>query len=265
MSPRLSFTFRTKPYVPPKPTAAQIAMLKKMHRWPPPVQKVVKPAKPEVVKDTVYSIHIERLSPAGDTVTLESIDAFVDLNTMGSRLIQKSSEKMSRVASGPNGMGVFAARDDQGKSEFLVTNPDLPNPVSEGDRAAQVSSLAGVASRLLAQAPSGSSANGCGYVRFDLEAKPGTGQMATVLANAFLPPAPDPSDADNAEPPAQQSDEEDEGESVREQMEMQARANRSQRSRPVAINVSLSQLTSEPAPLLSVTFGWAGKDQRLTF
>jgi hypothetical protein len=40
---------------------------------------------------------------------------------------------------------------------------------------------------------------------------------------------------------------------------------RKQRARPVAINVSLSQLTSETSPLLSVTFGWAGKDQKLSF
>ena len=29
--------------------------------------------------------------------------------------------------------------------------------------------------------------------------------------------------------------------------------------------LSLSQLASEKSPLLSVTFGWAGKDQRIAF
>jgi hypothetical protein len=47
--------------------------------------------------------------------------------------------------------------------------------------------------------------------------------------------------------------------------EMIRRQNRSQRARPVAINVSFSQLESESAPLLSVTLGWAGADQRLRF
>jgi hypothetical protein len=265
MTPRVAYSYRFKPYEPPKPTPAQIAMLVKQHRWPPPKPKPVpKPTKPVVEKDAVYSIHLERLGPATDTLTVETIDAYVDLQTMGARLVSKSSEKLARVGTGPNGIGVYAARDDSGKSDFLVLGPDLPAPASAADRQAQVSSLASTASRLLAQIPSGSQSIGCGYARFSLEAKPGSGQMATVFANAFLPPAPDPSDADNAEPPAQ-SDSDDDGEQMREELEQQARTNRSQRSRPVAINVSLSQLTSEPAPLLSVTFGWAGKDQRLSF
>ena len=265
MASQISYSYRFKPYEPPKPTPAQIAVLIKQHRWPPPKPKPVpKPATPVVQKDAVYLVHLEHLSPATDTLTIDSVDAYVDLQNMSSRLVSKSSEKLARVGTGPNGIGVYAARDDQGKSEFLVTGPDLPAPASASDRQAQVSTLAGTASRLLAQVPSGTTTVGCGYVRFSLEAKPGTGQMATIFANAFLPPAPDPSDADNAEPPAQ-SDSDDEGEQMREQLEQQGRANRSQRSRPLAVNVSLSQLTSEPAPLLCVTFGWAGKDQRLTF
>lgn len=265
MSTRVAYSYRFKPYEPPKPTPAQIAVLIKQHRWPPPKPKPVpKPAKPVVEKDAVYTVHLEHLSPATDTVTVETVDAYVDLQTMGARLISKSTEKLARVGAGPNGIGVYAARDDQGKSNFLVTGPDLPPPASPSDRQAQISSLASTAGRLLAQIPSGTTSVGCGYVRFSLEAKPGSGQMATVFANAFLPPAPDPSDADNAEPPAQ-SDSDDDGEQMREQLEQQARSNRSQRSRPVAVNVSLSQLTSEPAPLLSVTFGWAGKDQRIAF
>jgi hypothetical protein len=265
MASRVAYSYRFKPYEPPKPTPAQIAMLVKQHRWPPPKPKpAAKPATPVVQKDAVYLVHLEHLSPATDTLTIDTVDAYIDLQTMASRLVSKSTEKLARVGTGPNGIGVYAARDDAGKSDFLVTGPDLPAPASASDRQAQVSSLAGTAGRLLAQVPSGSTEVGCGYARFSLEAKPGSGQMATVFANAFLPPAPDPSDADNAEPPTQ-SDSDDEGEQMREELEQQARANRSQRSRPLAVNVSLSQLTSEPAPLLSVTFGWAGKDQRLSF
>ena len=267
LAPRVSLSYRFKPYEPPKPTPAQIALLIKQHRWPPPKPKpAAKPAKPVVQRDTVYQIHLEHLSPATDTVTIDLIDAYVDLQTMGARLISKSSEKLARVGTGPNGIGVYAARDEQGQTDFLVTGPELPPPASEADREAQVSRLAGAANRLVTQLPSGSARQGCGYVRFSLEAKPGAGQMGTVFASAFLPPAPDASDADSAEPPAQSDDsDDDQGMQVREELEEQARAKRSQRSRTVAINVSLSQLTSEPAPLLSVTFGWAGKDQRLTF
>ena len=264
MTQRLTFSFRTKPYVAPKPTPAQIQQLIKLHRWPPPKPVATKPVNQAPPKDSVYPVHFEHLSAAGDTVTLDTVDLFLDVQTMGTRLVSKASEKLGRVAQGPNGLGVYAARDDKGASDFLVTSPDLPQPASPGDRRAQVSMLGGMAGRLIAQIPGSSASSGCGYVRFAMMAKPGSGQMATVLASAFLPPAPDPSDADNTEPPTP-SEGEDDADVVREQLERQARANRSQRSRPIAVNVSLSQLTSEASPLLSVTFGWAGKDQRIAF
>ena len=49
---------------------------------------------------------------------------------------------------------------------------------------------------------------------------------------------------------------------VREELH---REKRSQRARTVAVNLSFSQMETEPAPLLSVTFGWVGKDQQLRF
>jgi hypothetical protein len=115
--------------------------------------------------------------------------------------------------------------------------------------------------------PSGvSSETGCGYLRFSLAAKPGGGQMATVLATAFLPPGNDPeggnTDEDNMSRFEGQDMNEDQLKMIREMLHRQ---NRSQRARTVAVNLSFSQLETEPAPLLSVTFGWAGRDQQLHF
>jgi hypothetical protein len=248
LAPRVQFYYRVKP--PPPPSPAAIQMMIKQHRWPP---------KPEPVKDSVNFIRLERLTQSGDSITIDTVDAFIDLQTMGMRAVGKSSEKLGRVATGPNGLGVFAARADETSSEFLVTNPELPPMATEEEREAQARSLQSTASRLVTQLPSGStSTQGCGYARFNLAAKPGSGQMATVLAMAFLPPAKDPDAAPDPDPST-------EDETEKAQREMIARANRAQRARPVAINVSLSQLASEQAPLLSVTFGWAGKDQRLSF
>ncbi len=263
LSPHLSLYFRTKPYVAPKPSPQTIAMLQRMHRWPPPPQTASKlPA-----KDTVELIHVERLTQAADGATLETTEAFIDLQTMGTHAVSKSTTKLVKVATGPNSLGVYAAREEgeKGGSQFLVTNPQLPPTASEEDRQAQIQQLTSTANRLVAQMPSGvSSETGCGYVRFTLSAKPGSGQMATVLATAFLPPGSNPDDGGQEDTSRFESEDMSE-EQMKAVRDMVHRDNRSQRARTVAVNLSFSQLESEASPLLSVTFGWAGKDQQLRF
>jgi hypothetical protein len=262
LSPHLSLYYRTKPYTPPKPSPQTIAMLQKMHRWPPPPPKVSK----EPPKDAVELIHVERLTQSADGATLDTTEAFIDLQTMGTRSISKSTSKLVRVATGPNSLGVYAARDDKGGTQFLVTNPELPPTASPEDRQAQLQQLTSTANRLIAQMPSGvSSETGCGYLRFTLTSKPGAGQMATVLATAFLPPGTVNPDEGGVEDTSRFESEDMSEEQMKAVREMVHRQNRSQRARTVAVNMSFSQLESEPAPLLSVTFGWAGKDQQLRF
>jgi hypothetical protein len=263
LSQHLSLYFRTKPYVAPKPSPQTIAMLQRQHRWPPPPQKVSKLPP----KDTVQLIHMERLTQAADGATLETTEAFIDLQTMGTHAVSKTSTKLVKVATGPNSLGVYAAREEgeKGGSQFLVTNPELPPTASEEDRQAQISTLTSTANRLVAQMPSGvSSETGCGYVRFTLSAKPGSGQMATVLATAFLPPGTDVDDG-GQEDTSRFEQEDMSEEQLKAVREMVHRDNRTQRARTVAVNLSFSQLQSEASPLLSVTFGWAGKDQQLRF
>jgi hypothetical protein len=259
LSPHLSLYYRTKPY---KPSAQTIALLKKLKRWPPPP---VKPSK-EPPKDAVYLVRVEHLTRAGDTATIETSEAFIDLQTMGTQFVSTSSEKLSRVATGPNDLAVYAARDDKGGTQLLVTNPELPAPPLDEDRLAQVQRLTATADRLVGQTPTGSSfETGCGYLKFTLAAKPGAGEMATVLATAFLPATEvnpdDPAFVEESklETPGM-SDEQ--RKSIRETVH---RENRMQRARTMAVNMSFSQLESEPAPVLSVTFGWASKDQELRF
>ncbi len=91
--------------------------------------------------------------------------------------------------------------------------------------------------------------------------------MATVLATAFLPPAKDA--GDDAPPPDDDSsgrgDDDDQQATIGlGSLGSTRQAPKKQRTRPLAVNVSLSQLASEQNPVLSVTFGWAGKDQLLT-
>ncbi|HLK40772.1 MAG TPA: hypothetical protein VKU41_28660 [Polyangiaceae bacterium] len=259
LQPGMRLMLRTKPYEPPKPSAAQIEALKKAHRWPPPPPP--KPSGPP--RDAVQRLRLEKLTQDGDTVTIETTDAMLDLQTMGARLVSKSSAKLSRVVTGPSGLGVFAARDDKGQTEFLVTAPEIPPPPTESDRPAQLEALSMRAASLVAQTPSSaSSASGCGRVRFTLAAKAGSGQMATVIATAFLPPATEPDEGPATDDSDGDGEPDDEGFIAQQ---TSRRGLRKQRARPLAVNVSLSQLASESAPLLSVTFGWAGKNQDISF
>jgi hypothetical protein len=262
LQPALRLLLRTKPPEPPKFTPQQIALLKQQHRWPLPAPKppAVKPGPP---KDTIQRLRLERLTRDGDAVTVDTVDALFDLQTLGSRLLSKTSAKLSRVATGPSGIGIFAARDDKGNTEFLVTGPQVPQPPTESDRPAQLEGLASAASRLIAQTPSNTTtSSGCGRVRFTLTTKAGAGEMATLLATAFLPPSTEPDEGPSSD------DSDGDGEPDEQgfvQQQAIRRGMRKQRARPVAINVSLSQLQSETSPLLSVTFGWAGKDEELSF
>ncbi len=262
LQPSMRLLVRTKPYESPKPTASQIAALKKENRWPPPTPKgpATKPTPP---KDTIQRVRLERLTRDGDAITVDSVDALFDLQTLGTRLVSKSSTKLSRVSTGPSALGVFAARDEKGDTQFVVTSPELPPPPTESDRPAQVEALSRAANTLVAQMSSNTAtSSGCGRVRFTLSAKPGAGDMATVLATAFLPPSVDPEEGPATNDSDGDGQPDEEGFASQQAVR---RGMRKQRARPVAINVSLSQLTTETSPLLSVTYGWAGKDQKLSF
>jgi hypothetical protein len=262
LSPRLTTLFRIRPYVPPPPSAATIARLKQLHRWPPPPPKPVKTTTPP--HDDMQRVTLEKVTVTGDTAKVDTTDALVDLKTLGAHLLSSTSTSLTRVATGPNGTGIFASRDDKGRVQFLVTSPELPAPEIDTDRQRELERLSATADRVMADLPSGvSSESGCGHVRFTMDAiKPGSGEMATILATAFLPKSIDPDENASDDDSSQNDGAADDDSMAQMRAAMRTRF---QRARPVAVNVSLSQLASEPSPLLSISFGWAGKDQQLSF
>jgi hypothetical protein len=197
------------------------------------------------------------------SATIDAIEALIYLQTLGARLVSRTTTKLPRIITGPSALGLFAARSDKGPVQFLVTSPELPPPPTESDRPAQQEALSPAASRLVAQTPSNTaSSSGCGRVAFTLSTKPGGGEMATILATAFLPPSNDPEEG----PATDDSDGDGRPDEVGFVSQQAVRRGmRKQRARPVATNVSLSQLATETAPVLSVTFGWAGPEQKLSF
>jgi hypothetical protein len=265
LSSRLNFYLRTKPY-PTQPENNRFGHGRRPVRVkprpaPPPPKG---PPKPE--PDTLRSIHGEKLTVDGDTATIETFEAMIDLNTMGVRQTSKTSMKLAKVTAGPGGMGIFASRSDKGAIQFLVTHPDLPKSPVEEAKQDFMERFRSTAEDLTAEPPSGQdSDSGCGYVSFNMAAKPGAGQMATVLATAFLQPAPGPEDApveavEKTDKDAKSDD--DEHESDDEERKSKLRV---QRTRRFAINFSVSQLENRDTPTLSVTFGWAGKSDTSSF
>jgi hypothetical protein len=257
LAQRLTSTYRIRPYVEPPPSADTIARLKALHRWPPPPQP--KPPAPKVAPpphDEMQPIAMEKVTITGDTVRVDVSNVWVDMKTLGSRPRSSWSMTLKQVGQGPGGLGIYASRDDKGTMQFLVTSPSPSPATGDGDHASQVSVLSDTADRVFADLPGGPNESGCGHVRFAMDAvKPGSGEMATILATAFLPPSKD--EGDDTDAPS--SDDTDSAAAI-------ARAaSHEQRARPLAVNLSLSQLPSETTPLLSVSYGWAGKDRELSF
>jgi hypothetical protein len=177
--------------------------------------------------DAVQPLHIERLSTDTDGATLETTEAFIDLRTLGSRSVSTTTARFSKIGFGPAGVRVFAARQADGRVQIVVTGVPTP-PDLRGDTSAIL-----VANLLDASAlPVDRQRGECGYVHFTLAAKEGTGDMLTIFTPA--PPSPVKRDPDDESDP-------------------NVRATK--QARTISVVVSLSQLPSEPAPLLSVSFG----------
>ena len=201
----------------------------------------------------VTQVRVERFVPGqGGPPRLVITDAWVDADTGGARLIGKSEVPLGRVgtSAGPGGLEIYGARDD--KNVLLVVRSTQRAP----DKDLPPFMLAG-ATRLTAQTPAGTSSTAdCGHLRMSLGVEPGGGQMATIFGNAMLPPVPDDDEA-----PIDSSKEDDDHDVVQP-----ANAKmRDLRTRPFAAALSVSQTKSEKEPIVSVAFGWSGKDQHQRF
>lgn len=216
-----------------------------------PGAKPTPPPKP----NTVRGIRAERfVVGANDTATLEMTDAWFDYTELGVREHAKSSVPFAKIASGPNGLTIYAARDDK-QVTFIVTPPKAPEMDGPNPQA-----LRNIASRLFAQLPNSSSTSSteCGYLRMSLATGPGTGAMASVLATAFLPVSVE----DAADLPSNKTDPDADQDEEKRAADQRKRI---VRTRPMMANLSISQLASEPDPLVSISFAWAGKDQQQRF
>ncbi|MBX3218852.1 MAG: hypothetical protein KF850_42995, partial [Labilithrix sp.] len=79
----------------------------------------------------VMAVHSERIVEQGGSITLESVDAWVDPATRGARLISKASLPLELLREPAFGMKVYAGRDERpdGKRfvQFVVIRPEGPH------------------------------------------------------------------------------------------------------------------------------------------
>jgi hypothetical protein len=173
----------------------------------------------------VTAVHRERLVTEGSATRLEIVDVWVDPATKGVRKIGESTIPLKMVGSS-RGLSVYAARDERDKVkavQFVIVPPnDLPNGRSEG---------------LVAVRGDGrnTTSSSCSHLRVAMNAADGAADSALLKATLRLP-------------------EHGDGERTEENGEKRVRL------REAAIQLGLSKAKRDREPIVSVTFGWAGRE-----
>jgi hypothetical protein len=187
------------------------------------------PAEKQFPEAGVRAVRREQLVVTGDAATLEGTDFWLDPGTLGARPIQSATLPLERLASGPGGVHVFAARDeDQAAVHFVVQMPDFDETVAMH---------LGRHAQLLRGDDNGYS--DCGHARMRLRAAPGSGEMATMQLDVVVA---------TGEP---------------EQTDEHGNKRRELRVRSLVIHVGLSQDADGAHPVPTVSFGWVNRERRL--
>jgi hypothetical protein len=188
----------------------------------------------------VTAVHVEKLvrDEAGKA-SLEMTDAWVDPLTGGMRLIRRSTMPLVRIATGPTGIEVLAARDTD-RVELVVTAATPPAGLDP-----QTKAVAQQFTRMNALfGPFQFAQSDCGHMRVALRTSDEKGPVtAVVQTTALLPPL------EKVEP-------EKDGVSASFQ------GIRAIRRRPVNVGLSLTQTSEDKEPLVSVSVGWAGREAK---
>jgi hypothetical protein len=196
----------------------------------------------------VIAAHVERLTrDAGDPTkaTLEMTDTWVDPLTGGLRLIRNGTLPLVRVATGPAGIEVLAARDGE-EVQLVVTGAKLPG------MDAGALSFARQFTRMNAVVNGFQLASSdCGRIRMALRPSDERGPTLAVVQTTALLPALDKGADDDGH------DETETNPRARSFRMIQA-----MRKRAVNVALSVTKTSADKEPLVSVGIGWAGREQR---
>lgn len=177
----------------------------------------------------VTAVHSERLVRDGDSVRLEIVDAWVDPVTKGVRKIGASTLPLKLVGSS-RGLEVYAARDAREgvKAVQFVVVPPKEQPGGGGPES------------LVATHHDGrnASSSSCSHLRLAIAADDGAAESVVLKATLRLP---------------------DRGDSERSEEE-----EKTARVREAAIHLGVSKTKRDRAPVVSLTFGWSGRETTQT-
>ena len=231
--------------------ADQWQMQRGSDEWPlaferqPSIQGVEKgsPAAQQFPDVGVQAVHLESLSVEGTKATLQMRDAWIDPGTSGVRLVAESKMPLQLVAEGPPGVKVFAAREDGNNVVHFVVQ------VLRADE--RSSMYVGNHMMLFRGGESGHS--DCGHARISLQSAPASGDRGWVQLDLVLP-------ADEEEPPAVEADAGDPSSPLGGYGAMVVKE---VRIRTLQVHLAVSQASSDATPVVSVGFGWQGRERRM--
>ncbi len=181
--------------------------------------------------ETTKAVRSEKLVETEDheKATLEIVDAWVDARTGGAKLIGKTSVPLVRVGGALTEVRVYAARAESGsaKDVHVVVKRDGPRLLSgfpfQVERATNV-------------------AHGqCTHAHVVLHGTKAAGDLAIVKTTIRLPDLKEREEKAN----------DDELPSVMTEV----------RTRELEVQLGASQTSGDKAPLVSVSFGWSGREQ----
>jgi hypothetical protein len=180
----------------------------------------------------VAAVHVERVIDQGGGASLESTDAWVDPATQGARLIARSVVPLV-LAGTASGTKVFVGRDERPDGKRLLQVVFVP-PSSMPAAAAKAFTR-----QAWARSPRGTTHATCGHVRVALTLASGeeANDHAVFQAPILLGTAPAVA-TEQARGPLQEL-----------------------RLRNVEVQASISKVTKDPEPVVSISFAWAGREQ----
>lgn len=203
----------------------------------------------------VTAMHLERFVLQEDKkARLEMVDAWVDPNTHGVRVIGRSTIPLERIGSAHHGVKLYAARGD--KVVHVVARRDRPKEMNIADqptKQAEFRMMNAMRQQMVVHNAAGEQDNTqCGFGHVTLKAQQGSAETAMFETNTVFLDPPEPKG---------------EKEKADEDMFGMGSFGRTQdngpgiRVRPFRATVSSTWSSRDTAPVISVSFGWAGRER----
>lgn len=227
---------------------------------PPPPPKGQKPVagkssfSPSLGEMEVTAVHQEHFVAEGNKARIETTDAWIDPVTHGVRLIARSTLALERIGTA-QGVTLFAARGD--KALHVVARREKPSDTPEhppsSSREFRMANL--MRMPLMVQKSDGQTdASQCGFAHVSLKTSKGNAEMATFETQAIFVDTPDPKKNEKA------NDTEDVLKAmIRPQQDEEPEV----RLRPLRATVSSTWGSKDKEPVISVSFGWAGRERQM--